>query len=281
MRGNNQHPIQSPTQSTDASKPLLQSAEALVDTHCHLTLEQLGEDPDRYWARAQRAGVVQAIVIGIDAKTSADAVSYVESREGLFAAVGIHPNEAGTASEGDFSAIRELAQHPKVVAIGESGLDTFWDRSTAEDQEYWLARHVELAIEIDLPLVLHIRGAYPRAAELLKDSAERGLRGVVHCFAGTGEEVLPFVEWGWPVSFSGILTYGKADNVRDGAINTPLEQCLVETDSPWLTPAGRRGEVNEPAFVVHVAKRLAKVKGVSLEEVARVTTANARRVFGL
>ena len=280
MCGSNNRPAKGGS-ATGSSKPLLQSAVPLVDTHCHLTLEQLGEDPDRYWARAQQAGVEQAIVIGIDAKTSVDVVRYVEDREGLFAAVGIHPNEAGTTTEADFEVICELSEHEKVVAIGESGLDLFWDRSTPEDQERWLARHVELALARDLPLVLHIRDAYLRAAELLEVAASDGLRGVIHCFAGTGDEVLPFVEWGWPVSFSGIVTYGKADNVRDGALNTPLDQCLVETDSPWLTPTGRRGEVNEPAFVVHVAKRLARVKGVSIEELARATTANARRVFGL
>lgn len=262
-------------------KPLIRSAGPLIDTHCHLTLEQLGENPEHYWRRAQAAGLEAAVVIGIDADSSEKVVDFVESQAGLFAAVGVHPNGTSATTEEDFRRIRDLVGHPKVVAVGESGLDFFWDQSTPVDQERWLERHVCLALEEDLPLVLHIRDAYDRAAELLEPAQEQGLRGIIHCFAGNGEEVVPFVEWGWPISFSGILTYGKAQNVRDGARRTPLDQCLVETDSPWLTPTGRRGEVNEPAFVVLVARRLAKIKGVSEEELAKVTTANARRVFGL
>ena len=141
--------------------------------------------------------------------------------------------------------------------------------------------NVELALARGLPLVLHVRDAYPRVAELLRPHAARGLRGVVHCFAGEEREVEPFLDWGFAISFSGILTYPRAENVRGAARRTPFELLLVETDAPWLAPAEERGRTNEPAFVVHTARRLAEVKGVSFDEIAAITTANAHRVFGL
>ena len=259
----------------------IRAVAGVIDTHCHLTLEELAEDPDSFWHRAQQSGVVAAVVIGIDGASSQRVVEYVEGHEHLYASVGVHPNSAGVATEADLTTLRELAAHPKVVALGESGLDFYWDTSPRADQERWLDLHVELALEVDLPLVLHIRDAYPEAASRLESAAQDGLRGIIHCFGGQADEVDPFVAWGWPISFSGILTYGKADNVRGAALRTPLDQCLVETDSPWLTPTRHRGATNEPAFVVEVVRKLAAVKGISVEAAARHTTRNAIRTFGL
>ncbi|HVS13591.1 MAG TPA: TatD family hydrolase [Thermoanaerobaculia bacterium] len=254
---------------------------SLVDTHTHLLFGELGKDPDRYRERARAAGVETLILIGIDPESSRQAVEYAERHDGIYCAVGIHPNETARVDQDALDRITPLLERPSVVAIGESGLDAYWDDSPAAVQERWLERHVELALERDLPLVLHVRDAYPRAAELLAAPARRGLRGVIHCFGGAEREVDPFLDWGWPISFSGILTYPKADNVRGAARRTPLAQCLVETDAPWLTPAAERGRTNEPAFVVHVARELARVKEVSFAEVAERTTANARSVFSL
>jgi TatD DNase family protein len=253
----------------------------LVDTHTHLLFGELGKDPDRYRARAVEAGVRTLILIGIDPATSVEAADYAATRDGIYCAVGVHPNETAKAGDDALDRIVELLDRPEVVAIGESGLDAYWDDAPATTQERWLERHVELALARDLPLVLHVRDAYPRAAELLAEPARCGLRGVIHCFGGADHEVDPFLDWGWPISFSGILTYPKAENVRGAARRTPLGQCLVETDAPWLTPAAERGRTNEPSFVVHTARELARVKGVSFEEVAGATTANAKRIFGL
>ncbi len=253
----------------------------LFDTHCHLTYDALADDPAGAWQRARAAGVEEAVVVAIDAPSAPRVLDFVASQEGLWAAVGIHPNHVAEAQDGDLARVAELARHEKVVAIGESGLDSYWDRAPLSLQEEFLDRHVDLAFECDLPLILHIRDEYPRAAARLERAAADGLRGVVHCFAGDEEEVVPFVEWGWPVSFSGILTYPRAGNVRAAARVTPLEQCLVETDSPWLTPRGHGKVANEPAFVATTARKLAEVKEVSFEELAVVTTANARRVFVL
>lgn len=253
----------------------------LFDTHCHLTYDALGEDPDGAWERALGVGVVGAVVVAIDAGSAPRVLEFVERHEGLHAALGVHPNSVAEARPGDVETLAELAGHPKVVAIGESGLDTYWDRAPIELQLEFLERHVALALERDLPLILHLRDTYPLAAEVLAPHAAAGLRGIIHCFAGAGYEADPFIEWGWPISFSGILTYPQAENVREAARRTPLAQCLVETDSPWLTPRGFGKRPNEPAFVVATAEKLAEIHGVSSEELARVTTENARRTFGL
>ncbi len=253
----------------------------LIDTHCHLTYGALEADPGGAWDRARAAGVDAAVVVAIDAASAPAVLEFVAGRPELRAAVGIHPNEVGEAQPGDMERIAELAAHPEIVAIGESGLDTYWDRAPLDLQRRYLVRHVELALESDLPLILHLRDTYPLAAEILEPYYQDGLRGVIHCFAGEADEADPFIEWGWPISFSGILTYPRAENVRQAARRTPLAQCLVETDAPWLTPRGHGKVDNEPAFVVSTAQRLAQVKDLHFDEVAAATTSNAREVFGL
>jgi TatD DNase family protein len=245
---------------------------------------ELGLDPDGVWRRARAAGVGALVLIGIGAEDSEQIVEHVAARPGLACAVGIHPNETARCGLGGIEAaverVARLLERPKVVAVGETGLDLYWRDAPQALQERSLELHVELALGHDLPLVLHVRDAYPRVAELLRGPVARGLRGVIHCFAGAEDEVDPFLDFGFAISFSGILTYPKAENVRGAARRTPLELLLVETDAPWLTPAAERGKSNEPAFVVHTARRLAEVKGVSFEEIAAGTTANARRIFG-
>jgi TatD DNase family protein len=267
------------------------------DTHCHLNLEELAEAPQEAWARAKAVGVDRAVVIGIDGPTSQAALQLSQQLDGAYAAVGIHPTGTARATEEEFSQIEQLALagHPDVVAIGESGLDFYWPDSPRETQLAALAWHVDLALRADLPLVLHIRDAYPEAAQELRAAAERGLRGIVHCFAGSPEELEPFLAWRWPISYSGILTYPKAENVRQAALLTPLELCLLETDAPWLKPRGAahpnagkapgtvqaKKMVNEPSFLPVTGAALAKVKGLPVGEVAAATTENAERVFRL
>ncbi|MEM1249225.1 MAG: TatD family hydrolase [Acidobacteriota bacterium] len=253
----------------------------MIDTHCHLNLAPLVEDVEGALRRALDAGVRQAIVIGIDLPSSRLAVEQAHTHEELFAVVGVHPTAAGRVSAAEFREIVDLADDPKVVALGESGLDFHWDDSTPAEQEAMLALHVEEALRRDLPLVLHIRDAYPEAARRLEPAARDGLRGVVHCFAGTREEAAPFVEWGWPLGLGGILTYRGAEEVRAVAAETPGPQLLLETDSPWLTPRHRGRETNEPAFVRYVAQELARVRRCSLEEIDELTTTNAKRTFDL
>lgn len=250
----------------------------LIDSHCHLTYGALAEDPHGAWHRAREAGVDAAVVVAIDAETTPTVLDFVEQYDELYAAVGIHPNHVSEARPGDMKRVAEFAQHPKVVAIGESGLDTYWDKAPLEMQREYLDHHVKLAIDTDLPLILHLRDTYPLAAEVLEPSCRDGLDGIIHCFAGEADEADPFIEWGWPISFSGILTYPRAENVRDAARRTPADQCLVETDAPWLTPRGVGRRDNEPAFVVKTAQLLSEIKELSFEELSQLlatTTASA------
>lgn len=253
----------------------------LIDTHCHLTYGDLEADGGSAWERARAAGVVQAVVVGVDAANSRCNVEFVRGRPGLSAAVGIHPNDTGKAGDVEWNAIAALAAEPEVAAIGESGLDFYRDSTPPRTQEAWLERHAALAIERDLPLILHVRDAFPRIREVLAGWAPRGLRAVLHCFGGAAGDIHPFVSWGFMVSFSGILTYPNAREIRLAAGAVPLHQCLVETDAPWLAPQEHRGKRNEPAFVVYTARRLAEVKGLPFEDLAAAVTANARRFFRL
>ncbi|MAB90445.1 MAG: hypothetical protein CMJ90_13430 [Planctomycetes bacterium] len=255
---------------------------AVFDTHCHLTYGDLGEQADAAWSRARAAGVCGAVLIGIDAASSREVTEWVADTDDLWCTVGIHPNGTAKAKPDDLGVIRELAARPRVVALGETGLDTYWDDAPLDIQVASLIAHADLALELDLPLVLHLRDAFPQAEEVLQPYARRGLRAVVHCFTGGPEHLQPFLDWGFMISFSGILTYSGAKALREAAAVVPLDQCLVETDAPWLTPAPHKtSDLNEPAFILLTAKKLAKVKKIPFDELAAITTANARRFFDI
>jgi TatD DNase family protein len=253
----------------------------LIDTHCHLNVGELAESGDAAWERARAAGVVAAVVPAIDVEHARRVVELVAPRPGLFAAVGIHPNETAAIGEREFAAIEETARAPKVVAIGETGLDCYRDRATLDLQRASLVRHAKLALARDLPLILHVRQAFAPIVETLAPFAARGVRAVLHCFDGGPADLEPFLGWGFYVSFAGILTYPKRDDLRAAARAVPLERLLVETDAPFLAPAPLRGRMNEPAFVVHTARKLAEARGVDFEAIAAATTANARAFFRL
>lgn len=223
--------------------------------------------------------MTRALLIAVDASSSRQTVDFAAGREGLFASVAIDPNSIHDVAEGDWEQVVALAQDEKVVAIGETGLDLYWKKSPLDLQLAWFEKHVELALVRDLPLVLHIRDAFPEARDLLSRYAGRGLRAVLHCFGGQAEDIHPFVEWGFMVSFAGNLTYPSAGALREAARATPLAQCLIETDAPWLAPVPQRGKTNEPAFLVHTARELAEIKQLDYEQLAEVTTANACRFF--
>jgi TatD DNase family protein len=253
----------------------------LVDTHCHLYLGDLEAQADAAWGRARSAGVVAAVVPAVDAPSSEAVVAFVAARDGLFGAVGVHPNETANANPDWRERIVALLEKPKIVALGETGLDCYRERAALAVQQASLVHHCELALERDLPVILHVRQAFPPLRETLAPFAAKGLRAVLHCFDGGPAELHPFVEWGFYVSFSGILTYPKRDDLRAAARDVPRERLLVETDAPFLSPVPKRGATNEPAFVHYTAQRLAECIGMPLEELAAVTTANARRLFRL
>ena len=264
--------------STPADGPL----RPLIDTHAHLDDPRLRNDWEGVLSRARGAGVVQMIAIGTTAADSALVVELAETHRGIFAVVGVHPNEAATATEADWNAVVGLTARPGVVAIGETGLDRYWDKTPFPLQQEWFARHLDLAARIDLPIVIHARDCAGDLIDQLR-SLGRPVVGVQHSFTGTWDDARAFLDLGLHLSFAGMLTYTNKslDALRDVAARVPLDRILVETDSPYLSPHPHRGRTNEPARVAVTARRLAEIRGLAPEELARVTTENARRLFRL
>jgi TatD DNase family protein len=254
----------------------------LVDTHAHLDDRRLKPQIDDVLARARAAGVVQVVAIATTAEDSASVVELAASHPGVFAAVGIHPNDAAEAAPGDWERLDALAGRPRVVAIGETGLDRHWDKTPFPIQQGFFDRHLRLANQLGLPVVIHCRESQVDILEQLGDLG-RPVTGVLHSFTGDWELAQKFLDLGLYLSFAGMLTFeNKAlDALRDAAAKAPLDRILVETDSPYLTPHPFRGKLNEPARVALTAARLAGVRNISLEVLAEATTANARRLFSL
>jgi TatD DNase family protein len=254
----------------------------LIDTHLHLDEEAFRPDRDEVVARASAAGVDQMITIGITAATSRAAVALAQAHPTVFAAVAIQPNYVSQAAPGDWEIIEELATQPKIVAIGETGLDRYWDHAPFDMQVEFFDRHLELARRLELPFIVHCREAEKDVVAQLRRAAAIGpLRGVMHSFSGDAETALACVELGLFISFAGMLTFKKNDALRAVAAQVPLDRLLVETDAPYLAPTPFRGKRNEPAYVRHTAEVLATVRNIPPDEIAQITTANARRLFGL
>jgi TatD DNase family protein len=253
----------------------------LIDTHAHLDDGQFAADLPDVLARARAAGVTGVIAVGITASSSARCLDLAGRHPGLWATAGIHPNEILEAAPGDWDRVRDLSARPGVAGIGETGLDRHWDRTPLAIQEEWLVRHLELGRLRDLPVVLHCRDAEPDLLRLLGEEFDRRgpIRGVMHSFTGSAETAEACLAMGLDVSFAGMLTYKSAGALRQVAAGVPLDRVLVETDCPYLSPVPLRGKRNEPANVVHTAACLAGLLGVDADELARRTTANARRLF--
>ena len=257
----------------------------LFDTHCHLDFESFHDDIEAVIARAAEAGVTRLIVPSLDLDNAAAVLALAERFPGVYAAVGVHPNSAAGWCDQWIDRLRELAQHPKVVAIGEIGLDYYWDKTPPETQHRALTQQLELAVELGLPVIIHNREASADVVRLLSDLVTRHSspvtppRGVLHSFSADWHTAESALALGYHLGFTGPLTYKKADDLRAIAARVPLDRILIETDAPFLAPHPHRGRRNEPAYVRHAAERLAEVRGVSLDEIAATTTANAVRLF--
>ncbi len=263
------------------------NASIWIDSHCHVTADKFSEDRSEVLARANDAGVhtLLAIGSGYGIAGNASALALAQDHERIFAAVGVHPHEASQLDDENRKAIREWLGHDKVVALGECGLDYHYMNSPSEAQREVFAEQVALARELDLPVVIHVRGDEPNAYEELLDiwaSEGRGeLEGVLHCYTGTLDFARRALDHGFYVSFSGVVTFKRSDDLRDVARGLPLEKLMVETDAPFLAPQGHRGRRNEPAWVPLIGETLASVHDVAVEEVARITSENASRLFRL
>jgi TatD DNase family protein len=255
---------------------------ALVDSHAHLQDPRLEEGLQGLIQRACDAGLVQIIAIGTTAADSATVVDIATNHRGIFAAVGIQPNHAAEAELVDWSRIVALAAGPRVVAIGETGLDRHWDFTPFLVQQEWFDRHLILAHEHGKPVVIHCRNCEADIIEQL-GRLRRPIRGVLHSFTGTADHASAFLELGLHISFAGMITFPNKslDALRAAASVIPPERLLVETDSPYLSPQPVRGRPNQPSHLSWTVQHVARLLGVSPEELARLTTANARRLFRL
>jgi TatD DNase family protein len=254
----------------------------LIDTHAHLDEEAFDADRAEVIARAEGGGVVRVVTIGTTAATSRRALEITGQFPAVYAAVGIQPNYAAQAKSGDWEAIERLAAEPRVVAIGETGLDRYWDYAPFDVQIDYFQRHISLAQRLQKPFVVHCRDAEADTIAQLRAAADRGaLAGVMHSFTGSLETAHACLDLGLYISFAGMITYKKSQALRDVAREVPPERILVETDSPYLAPQPMRGKRNEPSFVRVTANALAELTGKSPEEFARQTTTNACRLFRL
>lgn len=260
---------------------MIQLSQALADTHCHLDLEQFDADRDAVIDRAREAGVTRIMNPGVDLESSRRAIALAETYPEVYAAVGVHPHEAAKADHAALSALKELARHEKVMAIGEIGLDFYRALSPPERQKQVFRQQLELAAELNLPVIIHSRDAHSEVISLLAEWARdfRAARGVLHSFGGDRTQVEDAFAIGFDIGITGPVTFPKADELRAVARQAPLESILIETDAPYLSPAPRRGRRNEPAYVRYVAEKIAEVRGLSLENVIRQTSANATKLF--
>jgi TatD DNase family protein len=262
--------------------PNLESTPALVDTHAHLDDRRLRADLDGVLERARQSGVAQIIAIGTTAASSAGVLELAGAHRGVFAAVGIHPNDAAESGESDWPAITLLAARPGVVAIGETGLDRYWHHTPFLQQQEWFDRHLALAYQHGLPVVIHSRDCMHDIIEQLRRLG-RPIQGVMHSFTGTWDDAQAVLDLGLHISFAGMVTFANKalDSLREVAARVPEDRLLTETDSPYLSPHPFRGKPNEPARVALTAGKLAEIRGISPTALANITTANARRLFRL
>ncbi len=253
----------------------------LVDSHCHLDFPDFAAERDAVVARARAAGIGTMLTISTKLSEFDRVREVADSYGDVYCTVGVHPHEAGR-EEGatDVKRLTELTGHAKVIGIGETGLDYYYQHSSRSDQRAAFEAHLTAARETSLPVVVHSRNADGEILELLRASAGEGdLRGLIHCFTGTRELAEGALELGFYVSFSGIVTFKNAEELREIAKSVPIDRLLVETDAPYLAPVPKRGQRNEPAFVVHTAAYLAELRGTTPEEIAAATTANFFRLF--
>jgi len=254
----------------------------LIDSHSHIYGKEFAQDLPEMLERASAAGVGTIIAVGADLESSREACRLAEAYHRIYCSVGIHPHDADRVTEPCYQVVRDLAREcGKVVAIGEVGLDFYRDRSARPAQEEVFRRFIRLARELKLPLIIHDRDAHERIVAIMREEGAAEVGGVLHCFSGDLQMARDVIEMGFRISIPGTITYASNQALREVVRGVKIEQLLVETDSPYLSPVPHRGKRNEPAFVRFAAERIAELKGLSAEDVGRITSFNARRLFGI
>lgn len=253
----------------------------LIDTHVHLMDKKFSQDLPQVLANAKEAGLAYMINVGYDLASSRMAVEMAQTEPSLYAVVGVHPHDAKFCTPEALSELEQLAREPKVVAIGETGLDYYRNLSPKEVQQEAFREQIRLAHKLNKPIVIHDRDAHGDVMQILKEEKVSAIGGVLHCYSGSWEMAREAMKMGLYISLAGPVTFKNARRLQDIAKLMPLDYLLIETDCPYLTPEPYRGKRNEPAYVVRVAEMIASVKRIPVEEIARATTANAKRLFGI
>ncbi|MGN7298123.1 TatD family hydrolase [Fredinandcohnia aciditolerans] len=253
----------------------------LIDTHAHLNAIQYQEDLKEVIERAQSEGVEIIVVVGFDRETITRAIELADTYEFIYATVGWHPVDAIDMTDEDLKWIEELCSHPKVVALGEMGLDYYWDKSPKEIQKEVFRKQIALAKKVKLPIIIHNREATADIIEILEEEKASEVGGIMHCFTGSVEVAKQCMDMNFYISFGGPVTFKNAKKPKEVATEIPLDRLLIETDCPYLTPHPFRGKRNEPSYVKYVAEQIAELKGVTFEEIAQITSDNAKRFFGI
>lgn len=253
----------------------------LVDSHAHLDDKRFDNDREDLIKNFKENNIEFIVNPGADLKTSRKAVKLAKENENIYAAVGVHPHDAGDMDENTIAELKKLAKEEKVVAIGEIGLDYYYDNSPREIQKKWFKEQIKLAKELDLPIIIHDRDAHEDTYNILKEENDEKLRGIMHCYQSSLEMSKQFIELGLFISLAGPVTFKNAKTPKEVASGVSLDNLLIETDSPYLTPHPYRGKRNEPKHVKHVAQMIADLKGISIEEVIQKTNQNAKKIFGI
>ena len=254
----------------------------LIDTHVHLNADQYEGEVDDVITHAKENGVEKFVVIGFDRKTIQRTMDLIEEYDEVYGVIGWHPVDAIDCTDEDLEWIESLASHEKIVAIGEIGLDYHWDKSPKDVQEAVFIKQIELAKRVNLPIVIHNRDAEEDAIRILEENDAKAVGGIMHSFHnGTDEQIDRVLEMGFYVSLAGVITFKNAKRPKEVAQYVPLNRLVVETDAPYLTPHPYRGKRNEPKLVRLVAEELAELRGISIEEVEKATTENAKRIYNI
>ncbi len=261
----------------------------MIDSHCHLDFPQFDDDREQVIARAAAAGITALLAIGIGkgppVLDEGLRMAALEPPSGvlwpkIYTSVGVHPHEARLANDAVLAELERLGRHPKVLAVGEIGLDFHYDHSPRDVQQNIFIRQMDLARALGKPIIIHCREAWPECMELLRAHwRTSGLGGILHCFSGDIATAREAMDMGFLISFAGNVTFPKAAALRDAAREIPLDRLLIETDSPYLAPVPHRGKRNEPAFVAEVARQLGEIRGLPAGEIARITSANFSAFF--
>ena len=250
-----------------------------IDTHCHLDFDEYKDDRAEVINRARQANVKYLINIGTTVESSKSSVELTGQYDFIYASCGIHPHYSGEVDEEKLNKLKELASNKKVVAIGEVGLDFFKSFVPEEKQKEAFVKFINLAGQLDLPLIIHNRNAHQQIVEILRNNFSPPVKGVLHCFSGDLSFAQTILEMGFYISFTANITFKNAHSLREIVKSVPLEKMLIETDAPFLAPQDFRGKRNDPSYVRYVARTIAEVKGLDVEKVARVTTQNAVNLF--